>query len=148
MTETPAIEMNKDARTWATVCHLSALVTFLGIPLGNILGPLVVWLLKRNDHSFVDDQGKEALNFQISMSIYGLLVGMLLWLLVLGSIPFHTVPHPEMWDLAPLVLAVFAIAAMSFLALFFADLVLVIVAAVKASNGEDYRYPITIRLVK
>ena len=148
MTETPTIEMNKDARTWATVCHLSALVTFLGIPLGNILGPLVVWLLKRNDHSFVDDQGKEAHNFQISMSIYGLITGMLLWLLVLGIIPFHTFSHPEMWEPAPQVLAVFAIAALLFLALIFADLVLVIVAAVKASNGEDYRYPITIRLVK
>ena len=115
------IEANKDARTWATVCHLSALSAFVGIPLGNILGPLVVWLLKRNDHPFVDDQGKEALNFQISMTIYGIVAGILVILLV-------------------------GIALLALVAI--ADLILVIVASMKANDGERYRYPFTIRLIQ
>jgi uncharacterized Tic20 family protein len=115
------IEANKDARTWATVCHLSALSAFVGIPLGNILGPLVVWLLKRNDHPFVDDQGKEALNFQISMTIYGIVAGILVILLV-G-------------------IALLALVAVT-------DFILVIVASMKANDGERYRYPFTIRLIR
>jgi uncharacterized Tic20 family protein len=115
------IEANKDARTWATVCHLSALSTFVGIPLGNILGPLVVWLLKRNDYPFVDDQGKEALNFQISMTIYGIIAGILVILLV-------------------------GIALLALVAV--ADFILVIVASMKANDGENYRYPFTIRLIQ
>jgi len=115
------IEANKDARTWATVCHLSALSTFVGIPLGNILGPLVVWLLKRNDYPFVDDQGKEALNFQISMTIYGIIAGILVILLV-------------------------GIALLALVAV--ADFILVIVASMKANDGESYRYPFTIRLIQ
>jgi uncharacterized Tic20 family protein len=115
------IEASKDARTWATVCHLSALSAFVGIPLGNILGPLVVWLLKRNDHPFVDDQGKEALNFQISMTIYGIVAGILVILLV-G-------------------IALLALVAVT-------DFILVIVASMKANDGERYRYPFTIRLIQ
>ena len=115
------IEANKDARTWATVCHLSALSAFVGIPLGNILGPLVVWLLKRNDHPFVDDQGKEALNFQISMTIYGIVAGVLVILLV-------------------------GIALLALVAV--ADFILVIIASMKANDGERYRYPFTIRLIQ
>lgn len=53
------MEIDKDARTWATVCHLSALIMLVGVPLGNILGPLVVWLAKRQENEFVDDQGKQ-----------------------------------------------------------------------------------------
>jgi uncharacterized Tic20 family protein len=115
------IEASKDARTWATVCHLSALSAFVGIPLENILGPLVVWLLKRNDHPFVDDQGKEALNFQISMTIYGIVAGILVILLV-G-------------------IALLALVAVT-------DFILVIVASMKANDGERYRYPFTIRLIR
>jgi uncharacterized Tic20 family protein len=115
------IEANKDARTWATVCHLSALSTFVGVPLGNVLGPLVVWLLKRNDYPFVDDQGKEALNFQISMTLYGIIAGILVILLV-------------------------GIALLALVAV--ADFILVIVASMKANDGERYRYPFTIRLIR
>lgn len=113
----------KETRTWAMVCHLAAFVAFIGIPLGNILGPLVVWLIKRNDYPFVEDQGKEALNFQISMTIYGLLA------FVFGIITF-------------------GLGLIVFLVLGIAGIVLVIIAAVAANNGEYYRYPLTIRFLK
>lgn len=113
----------KETRTWAMVCHLAAFVAFIGIPFGHILGPLVVWLIKKNEYAFVDDQGKEALNFQISMTIYGFLVLIFAFLtLGLGAIVFI------------------------FLAI--AEIVLVIIAAVAANNGEYYRYPFTIRFLK
>jgi len=108
-------------RRWGMLCHLSGLLLFVGIPFGHLLGPLVVWLLKKNEFPFVDEQGKEAMNFQVSMSIYLILPGLLSFVLV--GIPFV-------------------------LFLLVADFVLVVVAAVKISNGESYRYPCTLRLLK
>ncbi|GAB6935217.1 DUF4870 domain-containing protein [Calditerricola yamamurae] len=113
-------QIDKQARLWATVCHLAALVGYI-IPMGHVLGPLVVWLLKRNDSPFVDDQGKEALNFQLSLTIYGMIAALLVFVLI-GL---------------PLLLALMVI-----------QVVFVIVAAVKANEGQAYRYPMTIRFFK
>lgn len=109
----------QEARTWAMVCHILGLAGLLGIPFGNILGPLVVWLLKKEQFAFVNEQGKEALNFQITMLIYGIVAGILCFVLI-GFL------------LLPIVLI--------------AWLVLTIVAAIKAKDGVHYRYPFTIRL--
>lgn len=100
-------------------CHLAALFGYV-VPLGWILGPLVVWLVKRNEFPFVDDQGKESLNFQITIIIYGI-VSFLLCFLLIGFLLLF-------------LLAIFHI-------------VMVVVAAVKASSGQSYRYPLTIRFV-
>jgi uncharacterized Tic20 family protein len=108
------------ARTFAMLCHLSAFSALIGIPFGNILGPLVVWLVKRDELPMVEHQGKESLNFQISMTIYLIVAGLLS--LVLIGIPI----------LIGLVIAWF---------------VLVIVGSVRANGGELYRYPITIRFI-
>lgn len=110
----------KEAQTWGMLCHLVALVGFIGVPFGHLLGPLAIWLIKKNEYPFVDEQGKESLNFQISMTIYGLVAAMLVFVLI-GF---------------PLLIG-----------LGIADLVLVIIAAVKASNGESFRYPCTIRFI-
>lgn len=111
----------KKERTWATFCHITALIAFLGIPFGNILGPFIVWILKKNEMPLVDEEGKESLNFQISMSIYILIAG-LLCLVFVGFLL-----------LFPLIIA---------------DLVLVIIASIKISNNETFKYPFTIRLIK
>lgn len=110
----------KDARTWAMFCHLGALAGYI-IPFGNIIAPLVIWLIKKDESPFVDDQGKESLNFQISITIYAL-VALVLTLIIIGFF---------------LLLAVGIFA-----------LVMVIVAAVKANDGEKYRYPLCIRFIK
>jgi len=112
--------MTKDERTWGMLCHLSALAGYL-VPLGNIFAPLIIWMLKKDQSRFVDDQGKESLNFQISLTIYFIISGILIILLV--GILFL------------MVLPVFG-------------LVLIIIAAVKANEGVAYRYPLTIRLLK
>jgi uncharacterized Tic20 family protein len=102
------------------LCHLTALAGYVGIPFGNVLGPLVVWLVKKNEYPSVEAYGKESLNFQISMLIYGIVSGLLC--LVLIGIPL-------------------------LIAVLITDLILVIVASIKASNGEFYRYPLTIRFI-
>ena len=109
-------EGGQDLAMW---CHLSALVGYF-FPLGSIVAPLVIWLTQREEYPFVDQQGKEAVNFNLSIFLYGL-VSLLLVFLLVGFI------------LLPL-LAVFHV-------------VCTIVAAVKASQGEAFRYPLTIRLV-
>lgn len=111
----------KDDRMWAMICHLSALSGFIGIPLGNIIGPLVIWLVKRDESPFIDAHGKEALNFQTSMTIY-VIVSFFLMIVLIG---FVILP-----------------------VLYVVGLVFVIVAAIKANDGQYFRYPITIRFLK
>ena len=109
-----------DPRTIAAICHLASFAGFL-MPFGNILGPLVVWLIKRHNSPYIDYHGKEALNFQISLILY-LIVSAVLIMVLIGI----------------LLIIVVGVA----------GIVLTIIAAVRASEGEEYRYPMTIRLVK
>lgn len=116
----PSGDSSQEARQWAMFAHLSALVGFL-IPLGSVLGPLIIWQVKKNEFAFVDDQGKEALNFQITVLI-AVLACLVLSVVIIGF----------------LLLPVVGIAA----------LVLTIMGGIKANNGETYRYPFTLRLIK
>jgi len=108
-----------DENTWAMVCHLSPLFGCV-IPFGNIVGPLVVWLMKRDEFPLVNDQGREALNFQISLLIYALLC-------------------------LPLVLIVIGVFLLIGVGVF--GLVQMILAAIKARAGIRYRYPYCIRFL-
>ena len=108
-----------NTRTLAMMCHLSAFAG-LFVPLGNIWGPLVFWLVKKDELPDVDLHGKESLNFQISMTIY-IVVSILLSLLLIG-IPV-LVGLTIYWIVA------------------------VIIASVRANNGELYRYPLAIRFI-
>jgi uncharacterized protein len=117
-----------DARNWAMAAHLSALVTFLGIP--SLVGPLIVWLVKRDDHPYIAEHAREALNFQISVLIYVVAGGVLAVIGVIGTL-----------GLGLLVIIPVVIAAA------IAWFVLVIIASMRASSGEAYSYPLTIRLV-
>ncbi len=119
-------EIAKDARMWAMFCHLAGLAGYL-IPLvGNIVAPLIIWQIKKDDFPFVDKQGEEAVNFQISMSLY-VLIGIVLCVVTcIGAV------------LIPVVVIVVGIF----------DLVFLLIAAVKANNGQSYRYPLTIRFIK
>ena len=91
------------------------------IPFGNIIGPLIIWLIKKDQSAWVDQHGKEALNFQISVAIYAIVAG-ILTLVVIG------------------ILLLIAVGIFS--------LVMIIIASVKANNGEMYYYPLTIRFIK
>ena len=113
--------MTKKDKTWGVLCHLLTFTGLMGIPFGNILAPLVIWLIKKNESTFIDYNGKEALNFQISITIYAIVTGALCFIFI-GFL------------LIPVILI--------------ADIVLTIMATVKASNGELYKYPLTLRLIK
>ena len=90
---------NKKTVTWATFCHVGALSLYLGIPFGHIVVPLVIWLIKKNEFPYVDEQGKESLNFQISMTIYALILepNESLWMLKLSirELILHKCWKPE-----------------------------------------------------
>ncbi|BAP42284.1 DUF4870 domain-containing protein [Pseudomonas sp. 21LCFQ02] len=105
------------ARQWAMLCHLSA---FFGLvfPFGNLLGPLVLWQLKKESDPFIDAQGREALNFQITVSIAATISFMLVFVVI--GIPL---------------LMLVGLGA----------LVLTIIGGVKANDGLNYRYPFTWR---
>lgn len=111
---------SKDERTFGMLAHLLALAGY-AVPFGHIVGPLVIWLIKKDEMPFVDDQGKEAVNFQISITIYVLACIVLAFLIV------------------PVLLAV---------AIGIADIILIIIATIKANDGEAYRYPYNLRLIK
>lgn len=114
------VEMDPNARTWGMIAHLSALAGYV-IPFGNIIGPLVVWQMKKTEIPFAADQAKEALNFNITVTVL-IIICLALMCVVIG---FFLLP-------------VVGIGA----------LVLMILAAVAANKGEWYRYPFTVRLVK
>jgi uncharacterized Tic20 family protein len=122
--ETPVA--GQQERTWAMLCHLSALAGLI-IPFGNIIGPLVVWLVKKEEMPIVNTYGKEALNFQISWSIYMIGLG------IIASV------------LSAIVIGVFLFPIIGLIAL--ADLVLVIIASVQANKGVAYKYPFTLHLI-
>ena len=110
------------------LCHLSALVGFIGVPFGNIIGPLLVWQIKKNEFPSVDVHGKAALNFQITVTLaalVGAVVAVVLSFFCIG------------WLLFPLVVLIGL-----------AGLVFSIIAGIKASNGEDYKYPYSFEFVK
>lgn len=113
--------LSNEEKNWGVYCHLAS---FLGIflpALGNFLGPGLIWLLKKEEFPFVADQGREVLNFQITLLLISIAAGFLsavfIGVIVLWLLPFY-------W------------------------LVFTIVGAVKASDGMAYRYPMTLRLIK
>jgi len=115
-----------DERTWAMLGHLSAFSAFI-TGLGCVIGPLIIWLIKRDTMPFAGEQALEALNFNISAIIAAAALGVFT-LITLGIGALITVP--------------------AFFVLFIGWFVLTVVAAVKANGGEHYRYPFTLRLVK
>ena len=120
------------------LCHLAAFAGYF-VPLGNLLGPLLVWLLNRDRFPLVDDQGKEALNFQVSILIYSL------GAVALAVLGFVAMAGGEAGAGGAAVLIVLAVVAAIGIAVF--SLVMVIVAAVSANRGERFRYPLSIRLI-
>ncbi|ASB48440.1 DUF4870 domain-containing protein [Alkalitalea saponilacus] len=107
-------------KNWHLLCHLSALAMFI-IPFGNIVGPLIIWLLKKDEFPIVDQEGKESLNFQITVSIAVFVAGILTFVLI--GIPL---------------LILIALA----------NIILIIMASVEANNGRAYKYPFNLRLIK
>jgi uncharacterized protein len=110
-----------DERQWAMIAHFAALAAFIVPPIGGVLGPLVVWLVKREQSAFVAEAAKEAINFNIIV-LLGACVCAMLVIVFIG-----------------ILLGV---------ALFGFWLVMTVVAGIKASEGVHYRYPVSLRILK
>jgi uncharacterized Tic20 family protein len=110
----------KDEQNWAAIIHISAFSGLI-IPFGNIIIPLFLWLIKKNDSPFIDFHGKEAVNFQISVTVYFALAYVLLFVLI-GI---------------PLLLVVFLL-----------SFIFPIIAAIKAVEGRYYFYHVSIKFIK
>jgi uncharacterized Tic20 family protein len=113
-------QSSSEERNWALFAHLSALAGYI-IPFGHIIGPVIVWSIKKDEFPLVDANGKEAINFQISMTIY-IIISVILIILLIG------------------ILLLIGLAVL--------NIVLIIVAAVKANAGEVYKYPLAIPFIK
>ena len=111
---------SKDERMWGMLCHLIAFSGYI-IPFGSVLGPLIIWLIKKDEMPFVDDQGKESLNFQLTMMI-AVIISLILVFVFIGF----------------LLLGIIIIY----------QIVVIIIASIKANDGVKYRYPYTIRFIK
>ena len=116
----PSRDLQPDERNLALIAHPGTLAGYF-VGFGHILVPLVIWLLKKDESEFVRENALESLNFQISMTI---------WAMISGVLTFVLIGIPMLF-----VLGIVAI-------------VCIILATIKASNGETYRYPLTIRLVQ
>jgi uncharacterized protein len=112
--------LTNEVKNWGMLCHLSALLGFVPPFIGVVLGPLLIWLIKGKEHPFIDANGRESLNFQISMLIYSAITSLTI------CIGIGIFLLPVLWAV---------------------DVILIVVAAVKASGGGVYRYPMTIRLI-
>ncbi|WP_226911413.1 DUF4870 domain-containing protein [Gallaecimonas mangrovi] len=111
--------MDTQTKNWAVACHAAALAGFL-VPLGNILGPVVVWAINKDRAAYIDEQGREAVNFQITVTL-GACVSLLLLMVVIG-IPLLVL------------LSIF-------------NVVMLIIGIVKTANGDAFRYPFSLRFL-
>jgi uncharacterized Tic20 family protein len=114
-------DTTRDARKWAMFCHLAGLawMTWLLPPLiGGVVAVLILWQIKKDDHPFIDENGRRAINFQLSMLIYAV-------------------------ALAITVIGIYLLPVVAIL-----DIVFTIVAAIRAGSGKYYKYPLTIEFIK
>jgi len=116
---TPANAISQEERMWAMLCHLGSFAFYV-FPFGNLLVPLIIWMVKRDTMPFVREQGKEALNFQITLMLYLAVIVVLCFVLIgfalLIALPIY-------------------------------QIVMTILASIKVYDGDHYRYPFILRLI-
>ncbi len=132
----------------AAIIQISSFSSLIGIPFGSILGPLITWLIWRNQSKFADENGKEAINFNLSILLYQFLVviiGLIMFLSPILSMAATDDANPigMILSLPGLWLFLTGIGLLSLI-----RIVLVLVATIKAGNGELYHYPLSIRFIK
>ena len=145
-------------KNWATLTHLGAFGQYL-FPLGNFVIPIIIWSSKKNESAFVDYNGKQCINFQLSVFLYSLILGAIIVptfvITFLSHVTFNELFHDTDFILRDLnfseniglittgAIAVFILACLKIVEFF-----LIIQAAVKTANGERYHYPLTIKFMK
>ncbi len=147
--------INNYQKNIATFIHLSTFSRFI-IPFGNFIGPLILWISNKNKSEFIDEHGKQALNFQISVFLYAIIFGAL-------TIPFFIfglLGHLDFFDFnmfsnfsinfrkaSPLLYIAGGLGTLAVMG-FILELVFIVIASLKARDGELYKYPLTINFIK
>lgn len=135
-------------RNWAMAAHLSALVAIAGLPFGHVLGPLVVYLIKGHESEFVGEHARASLNYQITVSIVGviaLVLAVAVWFALIFNVAAHT-GHSERLGLSFLSFWLATVCAV--LLVFIASIVFIIRGTIAASEGHTYTYPFAIRFLR
>jgi uncharacterized protein len=112
--------LSETERNWAMFCHIAAFAGYF-IPFGGIIGPLIIWLSKRDESTWVNENGKASLNFQFSILLYILLTIPLCFIII--GFPIIAV-------------------------LLLLRIIFIIIASVRASKGEEFRYPLAIPFIQ
>lgn len=119
--------LTQDEKTFGMLCHLSALAG-LFFPFGNFLGPLIVWLIKKDSSTFIDGEGKSAMNFQLTVLIANcvlLILGIILSFICIGIVFF-------------ILMGV----------VFIVTYVYAVIAGISANEGKPYSYPYSMKFFK
>jgi uncharacterized protein len=133
---------DQNVRTWSMLCHLSALAGLL-FSLGAVIGPLLVWQIKKNDLPEIDPHGKESVNFQLTILIINIIVG-----IIIAGILGVGFGFGRMWG-SPFTVFGGGFGLIGILGIInLIAWILAVVAGIKANNGEFYKYPFTIRFIK
>ncbi|MEC4003966.1 DUF4870 domain-containing protein [Flavobacterium sp. SUN052] len=155
--------ITSNEKTISAVTHLSTLSQYC-IPFGNFILPIVIWSSKKKDSEFIDYNGKQTLNFQLSIFLYTVVLGIIAIPIIIYTVMknatvehglfdnnfsdhdfvFENIRRGDFTGIA--ILAILAIVFFGFLKIM--EFILVIYAAVKASNGEQYKYPLSIPFFK
>ena len=122
--------ISRNDKNYSSITHLSGFAGWF-FPFGNILAPLVLWSVKKNESSFIDEHGKAAVNFQLSIMLYVFLLAILCIPIAIFTLGIGIIAI--IIGIIPAVLL---------------KISLIILASIKANNGEDYNYPFTINFIK
>ncbi|MEH2419658.1 MAG: DUF4870 domain-containing protein [Nostoc sp.] len=152
-------EKPKKMRVWAMLCHFSALLgwillfflVLLGIPLYlplNLLAPLMIWRFKKSQYPWIDFQGKESLNFQITWTLYTLIFMAISLFLVLTSLSLEVTTNGSVNQIKITLDSLLIVFLSLMLLILIVQSFIVTFAAIKAYNGKHYRYPLTIRVLR
>ena len=116
------VEIDKDARMWSMFCHLGGLAGMIPVcpVIGSVIVPFIIWQIKKDEHKFIDENGKESLNFQLSVFLYYIAS----FILCFACIGFVLVPAVVIFKV-----------------------VFVIIASLRANEGRAFRYPLCIRFI-
>ena len=145
-------------KNWATLTHIGAFGQYL-FPLGNFIIPIIIWSSKKNESEFIDNNGKQCINFQLSVFLYSLILGAIFvpafFISFLSHITFNELIHDRHFIIQDLnfsenvgLITTGAIAIFFLVCLKIAEFFLIIQAAVKTANGERYSYPLTLKFMK
>lgn len=147
--------VNNHHKNLATFIHLSTFSRFI-IPFGNFIGPIVLWAANKDKSEFVDQHGKQAINFQISVLLYAIIIGTIsvpffIFKIFRGLdvIDFHGFNnfHINIGEYSPLLYIGGGLGALAVIA-FIIELALIVKASLSARDGNDFKYPFTIKFLK